>query len=374
MATYYVSTTGSDTNTGGAADPFLTVDKGVSVAGSGDTVNVAAGTYVETSTVSPGAAISIVGATGTASDVVIKQNAARQIVSLSNTLTISDITLDQDTGGTSNDTCIEANWRAVMATNCTFKTTLGGIDRASSGSTIIRCRFIQQKNSAGNWPNDSECYGLYLFDAGTVESCLFQDFTRFGLWVQSYNPAVQPTVKNCTAIRLEKSPRTFDAAYLNGPVKAYNCVFIVGDEPSTGDPGDNDSATNAANTGNGSGAGYPFVEECVAYGTGADSSDFKNSASYQAFNNCFSQTQVAANGNPILVDAPNQDYHPDPTGVAYQSGDTANAPAKDLDDNDFNDPPSMGCLEAAASGGGGGGGAVMKSRAHFLPSPLTLNP
>tara|TARA_Y100000593_G_scaffold66928_1_gene123122 strand:- start:142 stop:1263 length:1122 start_codon:yes stop_codon:yes gene_type:complete len=373
MATYYVSTTGSDTNTGGAADPFLTVDKGVSVAGAGDTVNVAAGTYVETATVSPGAAISIVGATGTASDVVIKQNAAREIVAISNTLTISDITLDQDTGGTNNDTCLEANWRAVIATNCTFKTTLGGIDRASTGTMIKRCRFIQQKNSAGNWVNDTECYGLYSFGPATIESCLFQDFVRYGVWVQSNSPVVHPIIKNCTAIRLEQSPRGFNAAYINGPVKVYNCVFIVGDDPLTGS-GTGNTPTVTMNTGSGGGAGYPFVEECVAYGTGADSTDFRFNTSYQAFNNCFSQTQVAANGNPILVDAPNQDYHPDPTGVAYQAGDTANAPAKDLDDNDFDNPPSIGCLEAVASGGGGGGGAVMKSRAGLLPSPFTLNP
>jgi len=372
MATYYVSTTGSDTNTGGAADPFLTVKKAVTVAGTGDTVNIAAGTYVETATVEVQSAMTIVGATGTASDVVIKTSAAQPVMEAdTHGMVINDLTIDQDTGGTTNDGCLYTAFKTVYATNCTFKTTLSGIYAAGTGSTIIRCRFIQQKNSAGNWPNDTECMGIWGFGLVTMESCLFQDFTRFGVHLQSNNAAVYPILKNCTAIRLEQAPRSFDAAYLNGPVKAYNCVFIVGDDPLTGG-GTATNPTNAVNTAGGN--GFPFVEECVAYGTGSDSSDFKNSASYQAFNNCFSQTQVAANGNPILVDAPNQDYHPDPTGVAYQSGDTANAPAKDLDDNDFNDPPSMGCLEAAASGGGGGGGAVMKSRAHFLPSPLTLNP
>ena len=72
MATYYVSTTGSDTNTGGAADPFLTVNKAVTVAGTGATVNVAAGTYVETATVEVKSVMTIVGATGTASDVVLR--------------------------------------------------------------------------------------------------------------------------------------------------------------------------------------------------------------------------------------------------------------------------------------------------------------
>lgn len=53
MATYYVSTTGNDSNTGGSADPFLTVNKAVTVSGSGDVINVAAGTYIETATLSP---------------------------------------------------------------------------------------------------------------------------------------------------------------------------------------------------------------------------------------------------------------------------------------------------------------------------------
>lgn len=43
--TYYVSTAGLDTNSGTSALPFKTINKGVSMAGAGDTVIVAAGTY-----------------------------------------------------------------------------------------------------------------------------------------------------------------------------------------------------------------------------------------------------------------------------------------------------------------------------------------
>src|SRR5258706_1044208 len=49
---YYVSTTGSDTNTGTNSAPFKTFAKAVSVLQAGDTLQVVAGTYNETLTLS----------------------------------------------------------------------------------------------------------------------------------------------------------------------------------------------------------------------------------------------------------------------------------------------------------------------------------
>ena len=76
---------------------------------------------------------------------------------------------------------------------------------------------------------------------------------------------------------------------------------------------------------------------------------------------------------PIFV-AIGTDFHPDPAGSAYQTGNPAHTPAYDIEGNPF-DPttPSLGCY-AAASTGGGTTKAVGNSRAGFLPSPFTLTP
>jgi hypothetical protein len=42
---YFVSPSGSDSNPGTLASPFLTISKGLSVLAAGDTLNIRAGTY-----------------------------------------------------------------------------------------------------------------------------------------------------------------------------------------------------------------------------------------------------------------------------------------------------------------------------------------
>lgn len=63
--TYYVSTTGSDTNPGTGTEPFKTFVKAVSVLGPGDTLQVKPGTYYEslrfTASGAAGAPITVIG-------------------------------------------------------------------------------------------------------------------------------------------------------------------------------------------------------------------------------------------------------------------------------------------------------------------------
>jgi Right handed beta helix region len=59
---WYVATTGSDSNEGTLASPFLTIQHAVSAASAGDTIHVAAGTYPEASQTTIGKNLTIIGA------------------------------------------------------------------------------------------------------------------------------------------------------------------------------------------------------------------------------------------------------------------------------------------------------------------------
>jgi hypothetical protein len=90
-ATYYVSTAGSDSNPGSQSQPWATVQKAASTVVAGDTVNITAGTYSETVTVS---------ASGTSS-LPITFNGPGQVQKFSvtgNYITLTNLTLGT-TGG-----------------------------------------------------------------------------------------------------------------------------------------------------------------------------------------------------------------------------------------------------------------------------------
>lgn len=101
---FYVALTGNDsTGVGSAASPWRTVQKAASVVTNG-TINVAAGTYVETSTINLKDGVSLVGA-GQVSTVIQAATAFSPLVLLSNTTqaqTISDMTFDGRTRSTSD--------------------------------------------------------------------------------------------------------------------------------------------------------------------------------------------------------------------------------------------------------------------------------
>jgi len=88
-ATYYVATTGSDSNPGTSAAPFLTVSKGVSAAANpGDTVIVENGTYGNSGVVEPNYVVTLNHSGSSGNPITIKaQNRGQAILDSGNTST-----------------------------------------------------------------------------------------------------------------------------------------------------------------------------------------------------------------------------------------------------------------------------------------------
>ena len=61
-STWYVTTGGSDGNSGSSGSPFLTIAHAISVAGSGDVINVGPGSYAESFSISSKTNLTIMGA------------------------------------------------------------------------------------------------------------------------------------------------------------------------------------------------------------------------------------------------------------------------------------------------------------------------
>ena len=111
------------------------------------------------------------------------------------------------------------------------------------------------------------------------------------------------------------------------------------------------------------------ITDCITYGTpGGDAKDLIGGSA--AVVNVTKSSGVGANA--VLVDAPNDDFYPADPGLALHTGNASHDPAGgDLNQQPFNDPPSMGCLEAVAAGGGAT--AKHSSPGLGMNNPFTLD-
>lgn len=98
-ATFYVSTTGSDSNPGSQAAPFATVSKAITASSNGDTVVIMDGTYTYSTTLTVDKTLTITSQNGKASTTLVKSfvpNDASALLSIkANGVIITALTLQQ---------------------------------------------------------------------------------------------------------------------------------------------------------------------------------------------------------------------------------------------------------------------------------------
>ncbi len=99
MASYYIATTGSDSNTGTQASPWLTLAHAYANSASGDTINVAAGAYTWVSATMASRTIQGAGATTTIFDAGGSSGAAKWSIA---NMTVNDLTFRNNGGYTGN--------------------------------------------------------------------------------------------------------------------------------------------------------------------------------------------------------------------------------------------------------------------------------
>jgi hypothetical protein len=165
--TYYVSTTGSDeTGAGSWYYPWKTIQHAIGQVASGDTIEVAPGTYVEVGQVVISKNLTIVGA-GAGSTTVKKaentgdsssgNNRGWVLVNAGYTLNMSDLTLDGDV-------------KQISIAILSFGTT-----------TVEGCEIKNISWSAGSYYGRGVC--LYSGTANVVDNTVFSNIRRIGVFV-----------------------------------------------------------------------------------------------------------------------------------------------------------------------------------------------
>ena len=135
--TYYVATTGSDSNSGDNINqPYLTIAQALSVAGNGDVINISAGTYEETVPLTVPRGVTVKGA-GLRATAIKPSDATKtnNVFELNDISTVEDFTIKDSFYNSSTDT----GYAFVYATGIAITTRSPYVQRVTvlnTGSTV----------------------------------------------------------------------------------------------------------------------------------------------------------------------------------------------------------------------------------------------
>jgi len=332
-ATYYVATTGNDTNSGTLAQPFRTVGKGTATAATGDTVQVAGGTYSEhvawnnksptLQGAGPGLSIIDGGGSGnclslsSGADSLIQGFAIRNgngggINVFQSQPKVTNCLFTGNSGGgmsllqcnvqvnnctfTNNDDGIYSDMQAFSgANNCVFTRNNGAGLRNSNGACSAgHCAFSNNGDGIANFnfasPGVTSCtfsnnnHGIanYGGNQGSVDQCIFAGHSASAI----FNNGSSPAVTGCLFTTNNSSGSGGGMENQGGSNPTVNNCTFSGNSAYLGGGGMSNNQSS------------PQVNNCLFIGNnGCNAGGMLNSASDPIINNCsFVGNQVSACG------------------------------------------------------------------------------
>jgi hypothetical protein len=318
-------------------EQYSTIVSAIGAAAStGDTISIAAGTYNEY-VYGAGKDITYIGRTSNPADVIITHGATSYTMVLGDRSTVANLTVNY-TGGSGGYAIIgvslggSARATATLS-NLLINTTANGIGQCGWGSTFDRCRVECTYKGTGY-----ATWGIYQTASGSgtptsIGSTLVLDFNHAQIYAE--HTTVVNSVTHTSYVR-NTSLRGIYATHL------YNSIASL-------DGSNGYSGIGVAIGGSST--------HCVSFGwTSASQGDYSYGSGTTNTSNLDS-ADVTASGTSVFVDAANDDFNVNGSGVAFQSGtysfqSTYGAFLNDLAGNRFNNPPSRGAYEYVAPSGG----------------------